>query len=85
MKTFGELLPHTPLQQMGINRQVHFGVGSEEIRNRIGRTLAPTAPWGEWGAKIASSSPELRGGFASLTMQESWREENYRLLAERSG
>lgn len=78
LKTFAEFLPHTPLFKIGINRQVHFGVGSEESRNRIGRLLAPTEPWGEWGAKIKESPRELRGGFATLTMQEAWARGDYR-------
>src|SRR4051812_16063321 len=49
LRTFREALPHTPVFQLGINRLVHFSVGSEEIRNRIGGVLAPTAPWGDWG------------------------------------
>ncbi|MGD0762655.1 MAG: hypothetical protein ABR929_05590 [Roseiarcus sp.] len=78
VKTFAEFLPHTPLFKLGINRQVHFGVGNEELRNRIGRLLAPTEPWGEWGAKIRESPKELRGGFTSLTMQETWKQGDYR-------
>jgi len=63
VKTFGELLPHTPLLQIGINRQVHFGVGTEDVRNRMGRELTPTMPWGEWGSKIEASPPELAVDF----------------------
>src|SRR5262249_20372239 len=51
-RTFG-LLIHTPVNQMGINRFVHFSVGNEETRNRIGNLLAPLEPWGEWGKEIA--------------------------------
>src|SRR5271165_2167465 len=40
-KTFGQFLTHTPINRIGINRNVHFGVGSEEKRNQIGRLLAP--------------------------------------------
>jgi hypothetical protein len=45
-KAFGEALPHTPVRQFGINHSVHFTVGTEEVRNAIGRILAPTQPWG---------------------------------------
>ena len=69
-KVFGEFLTHTPITHLGINRSVHFSVGTEANRNRIGRTLAPIAPWGEWGTKIEAAPPETRGGFRSLVMQE---------------
>ena len=69
-KTFGQFLIHTPINRVGINRQVHFGVGSEENRNRIGRLLAPTSVWGEWGKRIDAAPQSLRGGFTNLTMQE---------------
>jgi hypothetical protein len=36
-KTFGEFLPHTPIRQFGINRSLHFSVGSQRVRNEIGR------------------------------------------------
>ena len=29
-RIFGDLLPHTPISSIGINRQVHFNVGSFE-------------------------------------------------------
>jgi hypothetical protein len=70
-KTFGQFLSHTPINRVGINRHVHFGVGSEENRNRIGRLLAPTSVWGEWGKRINSAPQSQRGGFTNLTMRES--------------
>ena len=70
VKIFGELLSHTPISRIGINRMVHFGVETEENRNRIGKMLAPTAPWGEWGKIIDDSPRERRGGFRRLVMQE---------------
>ena len=69
-KTFGQFLIHTPINRVGINRHVHFGVGSEENRNRIGRLLAPTSVWGEWGKRIDAAPQMRRGGFTNLTMQE---------------
>lgn len=67
-KTFGEALVHTPLAQMGINRQVHFSVGDIEVRDRIGKVLAPQNAWGEWEPRIAGRSREKRGGMMSLVM-----------------
>src|SRR2546428_287446 len=52
VRMFTDVLPHTPISQMGINRIVHFNVGEQE-RNRIGHLLAPRSPWGSWGQKIS--------------------------------
>lgn len=69
-RTFGQYLVHTPVNRIGINRDVHFGVGTEERRNEVGRLLAPTTPWGEWGKRIDAAPQNRRGGFTTLTMQE---------------
>ncbi|MDO9426037.1 MAG: hypothetical protein Q7T93_04330 [Methylobacterium sp.] len=71
-KTFGDFLSYTPITRFGVNRQVHFRAGSEEARNRVGRTLAPLAPWGEWGEKIANAPKQRRGGCVDVSMQETW-------------
>lgn len=70
-KTFLEQLPHTPVTALGINRVVHFDVGSFERREMIGNILAPKDAWGEWGPKITGSqSLAEHGGLRSLTMQQ---------------
>jgi hypothetical protein len=69
VKTFTEALITTPIHQMGINRMVHFSVGSEETRNTIGSLLAPTDPWGTFGAAIAETKPPHRGGCVDVTMR----------------
>jgi hypothetical protein len=68
-KTFTERLISTPINQMGINRVVHFSVGSEEMRNQIGRTLAPIEPWGDFGKAVADTKPPRRGGCVDVTMR----------------
>ena len=68
IRVFDEQLPHTPLRSMGINRQVHFLVNSLEERDHLGRLIAPTEPWGDWGRKL---EPDGRhGGMTSLTMSQ---------------
>lgn len=67
-RIFGEHLPHTPINVFGINRSVHFKVGSEAIRNEIGKLLAPTEPWGEWGQELAALPSDQRGGCTNITM-----------------
>jgi hypothetical protein len=66
-RTFA-LLSHTPINQMGINRFVHFSVGTEETRNRIGKILAPLEPWGKWGIEMARVRNGRHGGCINLIM-----------------
>jgi hypothetical protein len=66
-RLFTDLLPHVPIQQMGINRVVHFNVGLDE-RDRIGLMLAPREPWGEWGKEVSSGVGTKHGGLQSLTL-----------------
>jgi hypothetical protein len=69
-KIFGEILIHTPVIQMGINRMVHFNVGSEENRNKIGKMLAPQELWGEWAKDIEGKNPKKRGGMFAIVMRQ---------------
>lgn len=68
IKTFKDYLSHTPITKLGINRRVHFNVGNNDTRDRIGRTLAPREPWGKWGALIDAGEGEFHGGLKGLTM-----------------
>jgi len=67
-KVFGDLLPHTPIRQVGINRMVHFSVGTSEIRDRVGEKLAPRVAWGAWGELLSQGEGDKHGGLISLTM-----------------
>jgi len=69
---FGDLLPHTPVRQMGINRIISFSCGTEEVRNKLGNLLAPKAPWGSWGADIAKTEVDndIHGGLIRLIMRQ---------------
>ena len=68
VRVFKEHLPHTPLKGMGINRNVHFRVGSSAERDRIGRSLAPVEPWGRWRQELELDGEH--GGMTSLTMSQ---------------
>lgn len=70
MGIFGEALKHTPIKAMGINYHAHFRVPGPDIQTKLGRALAPLAPWGSWGESLESDDFEDRGGMASLTMQQ---------------
>ncbi|MCJ2102702.1 hypothetical protein [Methylobacterium sp. E-046] len=74
-KTFGEFLVYTPVTSFGINRQVHFRLKSEPARFALGRKLAPTTPWGDWGQELDERPKELRSGVIDLTMREVWKNE----------
>jgi len=80
LKTFKEFLTHTPVQHVGINRSVHFSVGSFETREKIGRTLAPHEPWGEWARQIPGNPNDLKlhGGMKSLLMTQVDRGDGFR-------
>jgi hypothetical protein len=67
-RIFGDILPHTPVSQLGINRSVHFSVGSAQERDRIGKLIAPQGPWGEWGVGFSSDDPAQLGGLQTMTM-----------------
>ena len=54
--------------RFGINRDVHFKVGSTDERERIGRQLAPLAPWGELGHELHLD--DSGAGMSSLTMSQ---------------
>jgi hypothetical protein len=70
IKTFREALIHTPISKLGINRIVHFSVGDEETRNKIGKKLAPQEAWGEWAGRIAGKKHDKHGGMVSIVMQQ---------------
>src|SRR5262249_38735766 len=42
-------LPHSPIKVFGVNFEIHFKLQAPEQRVVLGRTLAPVAPWGEFG------------------------------------
>ena len=68
VRVFRERLAHTPLTAFGINRHVHFQVRSRAERDRIGRMLAPAAPWGSCGKALGLDGEY--GGMTSLTMSQ---------------
>lgn len=68
VRMFRERLDHVPLRALGINRRVHFQVGSLSDRDRIGRTLAPVEPWGWFGEELGSDGEQ--GGMTSLRMSQ---------------
>ncbi len=68
VRVFGEYLQHTPVRAFGVNRTVHFRVRDMGVRDRIGRTLAPTGVWGAWGKRLEPGGEH--GGMTSLTMTQ---------------
>jgi hypothetical protein len=70
LRTFGELLTHTPIWAMGINKRVEFDAGTVEQRDVIGITLAPPSAWGEWTDYLEKRNERGRGGMMSLSMRQ---------------
>jgi hypothetical protein len=70
LRTFKEFLPHTPLNKLGINRQVHFKLPTVELRHSIGYKLAPPEAWGEWARQIKAGKGVTRGGMTSVGMRQ---------------
>jgi hypothetical protein len=68
IRTFSEFLPHTPILQMGINREVHFPAQGADVRDEVGYALAPPSVWGQWAEKITAKNDRTRGGLMSLTI-----------------
>jgi hypothetical protein len=54
------ILEHTPVTQVGLNRERHFAIASQADRDRFGWRLAPAGPW-----TAALHDPKMR----SLTME----------------
>ena len=84
VRVFKEHLHHTPLRALGINRNVHFRVGSLAERDRIGTALAPTRA-GNWGGAVQILSfppqPSPAGPRATLHALQEW--EGYVVEVER--
>jgi hypothetical protein len=66
---FADLLSHTPVRSIGINRDIHFQLKDNAARTKLGRILAPIEPWGFLASEMESKKPELVGGLLSLTMR----------------
>jgi len=63
---FGEFLIHTPINMFGINRNMHFSMDRSQMI-KIGKALAPSAPWGEWGEEIDADE---NNGMRLITMEQ---------------
>ncbi len=68
VRVFKEHLFHTPITAIGINRELHFDAGSQERRDRIGRILAPTEPWGHIAELLHLN--ENQNGIVSLVIRQ---------------
>jgi len=80
-------LPETPMNKIGINRDLHFNLETEDKWHALGDMLAPKEPWGEF--LIESSSGKRKGGMLSVAMQQNPRDDGlngqFRLRVEPSG
>ena len=69
IRTFKELLIHTPIQAFGINRSVHFRAPDAAARDRVGRMLAPVEPWDQCTELLQLGGDQ--NGMVSLSMRQS--------------
>ena len=60
------LLEHTPVTALGMNRQMHFSLGSEENWHRLGDKLAPKDGWNG----VLEGRPGLRALVITTTRSE---------------
>ena len=67
LRVFKEHLHHTPLQLMGLNRNVHVPLTTAEL-DRIGRMLAPVEPWGRYVEELGLDGES--GGMTTLKMSQ---------------
>lgn len=74
-----KLLSHTPIEKLGINRQMHYRVSSAEQMNQLGYWLVPKEPWLGVFEKPAMSSLTVQNprkdplGYAQLQIAPSAR------------
>jgi hypothetical protein len=61
-----QILPETPMNAVGINREIHFPAGSQTVADRIGDTLAPKQFWGD----LIILGDKRFGGLRSLIMEQ---------------
>lgn len=66
---FGEKLPHTPIDSIGVNYWAQVRLNDWAQRQRFGRSLAPIEPWGSLGERMESRDKSLAGGFSTLLMR----------------
>tara|TARA_B100000678_G_C18200913_1_gene499413 strand:- start:925 stop:1614 length:690 start_codon:yes stop_codon:yes gene_type:complete len=66
---FGRLLPHSPVESIGMNFWAHFKTRDWAQRQRFGRTLAPMEPWGDFAQLMERPDKESAGGFSTLAFK----------------
>jgi hypothetical protein len=62
-----QALPETPINAVGMNRDVHFPAGNEEARDHIGDVLAPKDFWGDF---VKQKDGMKAGGLRTLVMEQ---------------
>jgi hypothetical protein len=75
MRALADADPKAVVLQLGINYTAHYDMGTIELRNQLGKKIAPAAAWGTWGDEINKSmegkltGTYLQGGVISMTMK----------------
>ena len=61
-----QMLPETPINAVGINREIHFSAGSFDMLQKVGDTVAPKAFW----EPLLKDGEKRVGGLRSLIMEQ---------------
>lgn len=64
------ILEHTPVQAMGLNRQMHFAMPSEDAWHLVGDRLAPKDPWNEFSNERRPGMKNLQILYASTSSEK---------------
>jgi hypothetical protein len=73
-----QLLRHTPVSRMGINRNMHYRMATEEEWHAVGHKLAPKEPWqgilsqpGMKSLLMQGQRPDAHNGFVFVRVEPS--------------
>ncbi|MDL5156023.1 hypothetical protein [Actinomycetospora termitidis] len=75
-----QILPHTPIQAVGLNRSAHYELDNEELWHSVGHRLAPKDVWndilkspGTRRLTVQGERPDTHKGMILVTVEPSLR------------
>jgi hypothetical protein len=73
-----QMLPETPVNALGINREIHFSAGSSAMLQKVGDTVAPKDFW----MPLLMKGEQSFGGLRSLIMEQAIVENGVKLRVD---
>jgi hypothetical protein len=73
-----QMLPETPINAVGINREIHFSAGSLTMLQKVADTVAPKSFW----EPLLWDGDKRIGGLRSLVMEQAIVEKNVKFRAD---